>query len=335
MRCLLLIAFLVLAPHLHAQKALSLDSDHDGLPDEFEDALLHRFEPAMYTSRTDCSRLPAIFQPGSEVPLVAAEDGTLYGQAFPKPNGDIELHYYHLWRVDCGRMGHALDTEHVAALLRGTGTDAARWKAVYWYAAAHEDTLCDAGQIARASTLDAEDHGATIWVSQGKHASYLNEELCNHGCGGDRCDTMKARHPPRIVNLGEFGAPANGAVWTRSAQWPLAEKMTRSDFRAALLARVDKLPATDIAWAEPSKRPAQAAILGGNRGVDGALTGATAGGSAAGHGLAAGGRGTDTAIRLATHTTGNALSRSAHAVGHALSKSASKTGRAVGLTPKD
>ena len=78
--------------------------------------------------------------------MVQEENGTIYGQAFPRagnPN-QVELHYYHLWRVDCGEMGHNLDTEHVSALL-GRG-QTSKWKALYWYAAAHEETVCDASR---------------------------------------------------------------------------------------------------------------------------------------------------------------------------------------------
>ena len=123
----------------------------------------------------------------------------------------VEIHYYHLWKKDCGRMGHALDTEHVSVLIRASGTHSisSKWMATYWYAAAHEDTVCDASQISRASTLHAEDHGATVWISAGKHASFLNEELCRRGCGGDICEKMAPLSVSRIVNLGEIGMPMN------------------------------------------------------------------------------------------------------------------------------
>jgi hypothetical protein len=179
-------------------------------------------------------------------------------------------------------MGHALDAEHVAVLLKtspGADADKAKtWHAVYWYAAAHEDTVCDASQMTRASTLHAEDRGARVWISAGKHASFLNEELCHHGCGGDRCKNMHALASPGVVNLGELHTPMGGAVWAGSARWPLADKLGRSDFAAVRTERLERLPATDIAWTNPAKRPAQAAILGGNSTVDGAITGVTAGG---------------------------------------------------------
>ena len=100
-------------PHPH------VDSDHDGLSDDLEQQLLKQFMPRFMVGAHDCSVRPAAFTPGLRTPEVEAEDGTIYGQAFPaKGIGDqaeiAELHYYHLWRTDCGRHGHPLDAEHVA-----------------------------------------------------------------------------------------------------------------------------------------------------------------------------------------------------------------------------
>ena len=124
--------------------------------------------------------------------------GRSMGRHFPMAGAgssgqpEVELHYYHLWRRDCGEHGHPLDAEHVAVLVQASRGRSGRaaWRALYWYAAAHEQTVCDVSQIARASTLHAEDKGAKVWVSPGKHASYLDERLCNRGCGADRCEAM-------------------------------------------------------------------------------------------------------------------------------------------------
>jgi hypothetical protein len=318
-----------------AQAVAPVDSDADGLSDTLEDALLQRFAPQFMLSSNDCSVRPARFEPGLAVPMVAADDGTIYGQATPHAvaaggTREVEVHFYHLWRRDCGRMGHALDAEHVAVLLRalpGASTANAKdWHAVYWYAAAHEDTVCDASQMTRASTLHAEDRGARVWISSGKHASFLNEELCHHGCGGDRCENMQELASPGVVNLGELRAPMGGAAWASSARWPLVDKLGRSDFVAVRTERLERLPATDIAWANPAKRPAQAAILGGNSTVDGAITGVTAGGGA----VAVGGRSTDSALTVAGDKTGTALGTAARGTGHALGKSLRAVKKALG-----
>ncbi|MDE1175876.1 MAG: hypothetical protein PW789_04650 [Edaphobacter sp.] len=239
----------------------------------------------------------------------------------------IELHYYFLWRTDCGRLGHALDAEHVSVLLTGgTGDSAEGWRAVYWYAAAHEDTACDASQLTRASALGAEDHGARVWLSYGKHGSFLNHELCRKGCGGDRCESMKRMAVRSVINVGEPNALMNGAIWAKSSQWPLLEKMQRSDFSAARVERLEALPESDVAWAEPSKRPVQAAIRGGNAGVDGTLVGANSTANA----LSLSDRQTNTALVLANNKTGAALDTAAHSTGKALGKSANSVRDAAG-----
>ena len=113
-------------------------------------------------SRVDCSNVPAEFVPGQRTPKIEAQNSTIYGQVFPAKafSGSevVEIHYYHLWKQDCGAHGHTLDAEHVAVLVQASSSDlaSAKWKAVYWFAAAHENTVCDVSQIARASTLDAE-----------------------------------------------------------------------------------------------------------------------------------------------------------------------------------
>jgi hypothetical protein len=309
-----------------------MDSDGDGLSDALEAELLNQFQPKWMVSKDDCSMMPAQFAPAIADPTAIADNGTVYGQAFsPKRlSGLVELHYYHLWRRDCGQMGHPLDAEHVAVLVRNEGRDKQEWRAMYWYAAAHEDTVCDASQVTRASTIDAKKDGATVWVSSGKHASFLSEELCTHGCGGDRCTDMERMKRGEILNLGELSHPSGGTVWASSPRWPLAEKMKRSDFTEARIALIERLQDTEIGWANPGKRPAQAAIYGGNSAVGG---------------IATGGRSTDAALSLANdktnssldvaeRKTGNALSKSYKNVKKALGKAAKGTGKALGAESK-
>jgi hypothetical protein len=180
---------------------------------------------------------------GSEKPRTVARNGTIYGQVFPRSSSPrkgalIEIHYYHLWARDCGRTGHAPDAEHVAALVSGEDSQpVSTWTAVYWYAAAHEGTLCDRSAAVNALAIRAEDRGAVVWVSQGKHASFLSPAGCDKGCGQDHCGEAIALGPPAIINIGEPGAPLNGAVWTRSRDWPLTEKM-RTAFSDDLLAHL-------------------------------------------------------------------------------------------------
>ena len=59
------------------------DSDHDGLPDSYEQLLLETYRPTFMISASDCAGRPAKFKPGQILPEVLVSDGTIYGQAFP------------------------------------------------------------------------------------------------------------------------------------------------------------------------------------------------------------------------------------------------------------
>jgi hypothetical protein len=196
-----------------------LDTDRDGLSDELEQVLLVQFAPKFMVSLVDCSNVPAEFVPGQRTPKVEAQNSTIYGHVFPakvfsSSEPMVEIHYYHLWKQDCGAHGHPLDAEHVVVLVQASSSDlaSAKWKAVYWFAAAHENTVCDVSQIARASTLDAEKSGAKVWISAGKHASFLNETLCQKGCGNDLCGNTRPVSISKIINLGELSQPMNGSL---------------------------------------------------------------------------------------------------------------------------
>ncbi len=328
----LVFAVLVIAPGvsvaqgLPADDAAAVDSDRDGLSDELEQALLMQFAPRFLVGEHDCSDVPALFEAGVVQPTVEREDGTIYGQAFLSKSSStdapvVELHFYHLWRWDCGGHGHPLDTEHVAVLVRGSSGDlaTARWRALYWYAAAHEKTVCDVSQIARASTLDAVDHGAKVWISPGKHASYLNETLCQSGCGADRCEAMVPLAAGPIVNLGEVGRPMNGSMFIASEAWPLEGKMMATNFPVGVVARLNSMPETEIAWFNAGRHPAQGVI---------AVSASTE------DAIANSGENTTAAIDLAGDSTGNALQKSYEKTKHALGKSIRSVGDALGVTSK-
>jgi len=277
-------------------------------------------------SEKECSRLPAEFVSGNQVPTVQAENGTIYGEVFPIATGDslqpsAEIHFYHLWKQDCGAHGHPLDAEHVSVLVRASTNDRSvtNWKALYWYAAAHQNTVCDASQISRASTLGAEDHGATVWISAGKHASFLNETLCGRGCGGDSCQEMQPAVISRIVNLGEPAQPMNGSDWISAKNWPLAAKMNITDFPGDAIARLNSLPPTEIAWVNAGKHPMQGTI---------AASGLTA------NALANSGQNTIDALTVSEDSTSNALKASYQNTVKALGNTARSVGKALRLTPK-
>ncbi len=267
--------------------------------------------PRFSISANDCAVLPAEFLPNTSEPVAAARNGTIYGQAFLNPGAGrgiatVELHYFHLWSEDCGHMSHRLDAERVSVLI---AADSARsplsaWRALYWYASAHEDTMCDATHGVRADSIGASDRGADVWISHGKHASYLNRELCNQGCGGDRCEAAMVLAVPRIVNLGEPGMPMNGALWAASAAWGLAGKMGAS-FDEAVTAKLAVARGTEPVPFNNGNRVVKKAAHLGVSAADGAASGADRTDEA----LEEGDRRTDRAARKASESGGNAVTR--------------------------
>jgi hypothetical protein len=212
------------------------DDDHDGLPDDFEQAILEKFRPTWKIGASDCNVLPAEFVPGDLTPSVKDRNGTIYGQVFPRGSTNlgffVEAHFYDLWGQDCGLNSHPLDAEHVSALIRTTNPSLpiSEWHATQWYAGAHEDTICDSSQIAPAAVVNAEDSGATIWISWGKHSAYFSPQVCSaSGCGLDRCEATTVTLTSSPVNIGETQAPLHGAVWIFANGWELAGKMS-TDF---------------------------------------------------------------------------------------------------------
>jgi hypothetical protein len=255
------------------------DLDRDGLSDQFEQALLERFTPTLLLAAGECDGVPASFAPSVSEPMVRAKDGTLYGQAFPIRShaglAEIELHFFHLWARDCGRLGHALDVEHVSAIVSAAGRDApvARWHATAWYAAAHQGSACDASSGAPATVLGAVASGPRVFVSRGKHASYFDRGQCKWGCGGDQCGDGRAIRPARIINIGERGAPLNGASWVASARWPMASKLD-SDFTPGVRARLEAPDVDHVIPLMQHLRGPQAPVLAGDTAIDGLATAA-------------------------------------------------------------
>ncbi|MGE5323422.1 MAG: hypothetical protein ACM3SW_11195 [Actinomycetota bacterium] len=277
-----------------------LDTDHDGLSDRTEQKLLEQFRPAFMISATDCAVRPSRFEPGQKVPTPVAADGTIYGQVSPHGTGYVEIHYYTFWNRDCGRMAHPLDAEHVSALVDIRSGSKAH--ALYWYAGAHENTACDISSGARAGALAAQQHGPVVWSSLGKHALYLRKSMCGQGCGADSCsnDVALAQNGA-VINVGEPGAPANGAVWAASPQWAAASKMD-SDFPANVIAALDATSGDTIV------------TLRGSSSVRGTIQGS----EAVLAGTKSGARHTGTALDTADDHTSRSLGKAVRATGRSL-----------------
>ncbi|UCF35734.1 MAG: hypothetical protein JSU96_12945 [Acidobacteriota bacterium] len=303
------------------------DLDQDGLDDTLEEEVLRRFRPRFLVSSEDCDGLPAKFESDSTVPRAVTSDGTIYGQVFPvSPPGTsgflIEVHYYHLWKRDCGDFGHELDTEVISTLLHSDRLDApsTEWRSVYWYAAAHEGTLCDSSNAARSEDIGAQSRGAAVWISAGKHASFLSVELCERvGCGGDRCEQMQLAPERELINVGELGSPMNGADWIASEAWPLSEKM-ETHFGLALLMRFESSESDQVFFTEEPLPTTKPLLLAGNK-TYGALG---VGSHYTGVALRTAGTHTDRAVGRAFKEAGRSFLGTLRAVGSFLGLSGKK-----------
>lgn len=293
------------------------DRDGDGVSDALEHALVERFEPQFWLNVDECAIRPAEFQAGLVEPRVVARNGAIYTRVAPSAvvlpeRVALTVTYFHLWDQDCGPLSpHPLDVEHVSALVAAPSlsSSADEWVALYWYAAAHEDTICDTSNAARAEAIDATAGGPDVWIANGKHASYLSRELCSQrGCGVDTCRDMVAMSPGPVLDLGESGSPAEGVDWIGSKAWPLASKL-ESDFDLALVARLDASEAPVLARVNGQWRPQHFALS-----VGGDIVGAL--------GEAGGG------LEQADEKSTNAFEKTFWAVGGALRAAA----RAVGAT---
>jgi len=142
-------------------------------------------------------------------------------------------------------MGHQLDPEYVAVLVTAESwhSPAEEWRAIYWYAAAHEHTVCDLSEARSALSLGAVAHGPVVWVSKDKHASFFSAGSGRGGCGQDSFTDMREFVVSAVVNIGEVGNAMNGAEWISSPRWPLQQKM-----RAVFLDE-------EIAWALTMANP--------------------------------------------------------------------------------
>ena len=287
---------------LFALTLSAADVDQDSLPDKFEQQLLEQFVPRFLVSPSDCAVLPVEFAPREATPRPLARHRTLYGFVTPHASGEIEMHYYHFWVRDCGRFSHPIDIEHVSVLLRSPDADhsAKHWYAVAWAAAGHQGTICDTAHGVRAHLLNAAQRGPTVWVSHGKHASFLSQERCSGGCGGDRCDSAVPWRPREIVNLGSRDYPLHDAVWVQSSAF--AGKM-RSEFTPAIETVLTH--SKGIAGLYPVLVPVKATVFAGGATLDALGTGK----QYAGHGIITGATVVTNSLRQAKRAASNFLTR--------------------------
>jgi hypothetical protein len=136
---------------------------------------------------------------------------------------------------------------------------------------------------------------------------------------------MVALRPGRIINLGEPGHPMNGSVFIASNEWPLMDKMSHTNFPPEPIARLNKMPDTDIAWFNAGKHPTQG-IVADSSSTEQAIAG---GASHTTSSLSKAGAATGAAISVAQDHTGNALQKTYTHTKHALGTSARHVGKAL------
>ncbi len=165
-----------------------------------------------------------------------------------------------------------------------------------------ENTICDASHAARSSFVNAEHQGPRVWISAGKHVSFLGLELYHGGCSGDNCAGMRVMTVTAIIDIGERAAPMNGAVWIESPAWPSAAKM-QTDFTETVLRKLNTAEGPGIIAVNEAQAPVNAVVHAGSAGV-GALSTAD--------------QKTDGALSAAASATGKSLERSKRSVGNSL-----------------
>jgi hypothetical protein len=183
------------------------------------------------------------------------------------------------------------------------------WKAIYWYAGAHEKTVCDISSGAHSGAVGAEHNGPKIWSSSGKHALYLTQAMCESGCGADSCDgNVELARKGAVVNLGEPDAPANGSLWVISPNWVLSDRMD-TDFSADVIARLEATPRDIVVTLR-----GRSSLRGTIQVSDGVLDGAATGAQQTEAGLDAANDQTSRGLGKATRATGRSLVRAWKAV---------------------
>jgi hypothetical protein len=141
---------------------------------------------------------------------------------------------------------------------------------------------------------------------------------------------MMALPPGKVINLGEPGHPMNGSVFIASSEWPLMNKMSNTNFPPEPIARLNRLPETDITWFNAGKHPTQGIIANSNV-TQQAIAGSARNTTSA---LATAATSTDTAISVTQDSTGNALEKAVRSTGHGLGASAGHVAKALHLTGK-
>jgi hypothetical protein len=122
----------------------------------------------------------------------------------------------------------------------------------------------------------------------------------------------------------------NGSLFIASTAWPLAVKMGETNFPPSVLARLNELPDSQIAWFNEGRHPSQGVI---------AISSATeqavaASGSDTVAGISSAARAANSSVSVANGSTGNALQKGYRHTVHALGASARHVGEFLAPKPR-
>jgi hypothetical protein len=122
----------------------------------------------------------------------------------------------------------------------------------------------------------------------------------------------------------------NGSLFITSTAWPLAAKMAETNFPPPVLARLNELPDSEIAWFNEGRHPAQGVIA-----ISSATEQAVAGsGSNTVARISSAARAADNSVSVANGSTGNALQKSYRHTVHALGASVRHIGEFLAPKPR-
>lgn len=209
---------------LSARCAGCKDVDHDGLNDEWEDAVLAKLtplvtfdedEPMMKSDNKDAfAAIGRVFPSAGASDRVVVSVLILYAKDYGAPNP-----------ICFSAKNHSGDAERAALELQITGGGNAISRAAY--TTGHEGTEDDQTTIVRdGEQKRLEDVGGRwrVYSSQGKHATYMSKDHCENArlstflhrfCASEDCapdkmsdeDKQRFTRLPKVLNVGELGAP--------------------------------------------------------------------------------------------------------------------------------
>jgi hypothetical protein len=206
---------------LPGEEKTCLDADGDGLADEWERALLDRWQPLLRLHRAE--------------PMLGDARGraVALGRVYPvdEPEGHVRALIALLYHRDYGRCsftGHRGDVERVALDLVEREGHLALAGA---YTAAHEYTAFDgsrlrttADELGELDFVRDETSGEVRWrvhVSSGKHATYTSREACaGHAaaiCAREDCPGPGEAGEDVLTDIGWAGEPppaCDGPQWS-------------------------------------------------------------------------------------------------------------------------